>query len=73
MRIRLRIVKSNTDPKHRETKKFRPLDPEFRSVGHALCALINYIAGLTCNWIRIDFQLIRGEEEGGGERKNQRL
>ncbi len=71
MEIQLRIIKSTTAFEHRETKKFRSLDKAFESAAHALYFLICYIAGLACDWDRIDFRLIRRKEERGGEAKEK--
>ncbi len=63
IRVSWRVIKTNTVPEHRETKKFRPLGQRFSCVGEALCTLINAIAQLTCDWSEIHIRLVRGKEK----------
>jgi len=69
IRVRWRVIKRNTAPEHRETKKFRAFGQRFDCVGHALATLINAIGQLSCDWSEIHIRLTR---EGGDGREAER-
>ena len=69
VKVSWRVLKRNTTPEHCKTKKFRWLGQRFSCVGEALCTLINNIAQLRCDWTEIHIRLVRGKEEGGGEKE----